>query len=161
MLVLGILMMGLFLYDQSEKSEGSFSFFERDIFQLTHCSAVEEQVSIKTNGGKNSDRFELDCDSNNLSVKEVFSVPEGLSGEELKRALYKRLANSLKLIAELSEKDSLERVLIIRYELEAPSKLTVSAITEGKYLSKLGTLQRPDFIAKHLQATVQVSEQMP
>lgn len=75
----------------------------------------------------------------------------------LPHALYRELANNLQFIARNSLNESLERTLIIRVHV-IHSQMEINAITEGKDLAKLATLKRPEFIAEHLRATVQVQD---
>ena len=79
------------------------------------------------------------------------------NSSSLTRSLYRELANSLQFIASNALNESLERTLIVRVHLIHPM-LEINAITEGKDLARLATIRRPEFIAQHLKATVQVQQ---
>ena len=53
--------------------------------------------------------------------------------------------------------DILEKVMFVRFRLDHP-KLQIDAVTEGKYIIKLATIENPEHIMAHLKATVQVKE---
>ena len=79
------------------------------------------------------------------------------NSSSLPRSLYRELANSLQFIATNALNESLERTLIVRVHLIHPM-LEINAITEGKDLARLATIRRPEFIAQHLKATVQIQQ---
>lgn len=100
--------------------------------------------------------WSVSCSDNNLNVviNELKVPPETV---DVRQALYRQLANHLVTLPELSQVDILEKVFIIHVKLIHP-KMEINAITEGRYLAKLATITRPEFIQDHLKQTVQVKE---
>jgi hypothetical protein len=98
------------------------------------------------------------CEGNNLAVeiKEVV-IPKGATN--LKPLMYRQLANYMAFIARSSHSDILEKVFLVRIKLMHP-KMEINAVTEGKFIVKLATLEVPEHIMTHLQSTVQVKEEM-
>lgn len=97
---------------------------------------------------------------NNLAVAINYPVEKGsneLSKEELRKLIYRELANDMILIAQNSPTDNLERTQMVRIEFNHP-QIQVNAITEGQYLVKLQTMTDKTLIAKHFKTTVQVQE---
>ncbi len=64
----------------------------------------------------------------------------------------------MSFVARNSHTDILEKVFFVRFRLVHP-KMTVNAVTEGKYIVKLATLESPQHIMTHLKSTVQVKEE--
>lgn len=151
-LVMGILMMGLFLYDQFGREEDErFSVFLNPKLMPTSCKSVTVKLTKKT-----PQSWKLSCNNENLTI-EVFKSEKFDDEIKLKTFLYRELANNLSFVAKNSPEDSLSRTFIVRLVIYHP-KLTINAVSEGKYVARLKELESPDFIRDHLKATVQVKE---
>jgi hypothetical protein len=60
-------------------------------------------------------------------------------------------------LARNSANDILEKVFFVRFHL-VHDKMTIDAVTEGKFIVKLSTLENSEHIMTHLKSTVQVKE---
>lgn len=147
-LIIGIVMFSLFAY-QVAKKEGWID--SSDKFASTSCKGVV--VGLKK---RIPDNWQVFCEGNNLAVdiKEL-AVPE--KAANLRELMYRQLANHMAHIARNSEPDILQKVFFVRFHIVHP-QLTVDAVTEGKYIVKLATLENAQHIMSHLKATVQVKE---
>ncbi len=97
------------------------------------------------------------CDDNNMVIDIDLELPSKLNSLQIRQASYRELANNLVFIAKNCLNESLERLYFVRVHMEN-EKITIDALTEGKYLSKLATLKKTEFIKEHLLNTVQVKE---
>ncbi len=77
----------------------------------------------------------------------------------LRALMYRQLANHMSFIARSSVPDILEKVFLVRFRITHP-RMVINAVTEGKYIVKLVTLENSEHIMTHLKATVQVKEEM-
>ena len=91
-----------------------------------------------------------------MEINEV-AIPEKASN--LKVLMYRQLANHMSFVARTSHADILEKVFFVRFRLMHP-KMVINAVTEGKFIVKLATLESPDHIMAHLKSTVQVKEEL-
>jgi hypothetical protein len=146
-LVIGVLMFAIFLMHTS----GRFPFFDRENLQSTPCHAA--LIKIQRNTPK---EWKIYCESNNLTVEILEKAIHG-NPSDLKEQMYRQLANHLVLIARHAQADLMEKILIVRLKHMHPH-LEINAITEGRYMVKLAGLSTPQFIAEHLQQTVQVND---
>lgn len=148
-LAIGMIMFGLFLFQVARDKK--WGIFHNEKLMATSCKAV--LVKLHKEIPENWKAF---CEGNNLAVeiKEV-SIPKGASN--LKSLMYRQLANHMSFVARVSHSDILEKVFFVRFKLTHP-KMVINAITEGKYIVKLSTLETPEHIMAHLQSTVQVKE---
>ena len=62
-----------------------------------------------------------------------------------------------KRIFSFSANEGLKIVFLVRFKLSHP-KMIINAVTEGKFIVKLATLETPEHIMAHLKSTVQVKE---
>ncbi len=149
-LAVGILMMAVFLMTLGRK-EG---LFNRDALMPTSCKAVLVKLDRRIPAN-----WSTQCDANNLAMTMNFAEPKDkpISDAELRKTLFRTLANNMKSVALNSPDDNLERTDIVSIRLIHP-RLTINAITEGKYIVKLATMNDPAMIAEHLKVTVQVQE---
>lgn len=149
-LVVGILMMAVFLMTVGRK-EG---LFRREALMPTSCKAVRVKLDRRIPANWSSE-----CDGNNLSITMNFAEPKDqpIPEKELRATLYRTLANNLKSIALNSPSDNLERTDIVSARLIHP-RITINAVSEGKYIVKLATMNDPKMIAEHLKVTVQIQE---
>lgn len=147
-LVIGIMLFGLFVH-QVAKKEGWGIFSNRKLIS-TSCTAA----LVKIDKNIPSD-WKTECEGNNLAV----TIKEELSKDEknLQMIMYRQLANHMAYIAKASQIDVLEKVTFVRFKITHP-QLIINAVTEGKYIVKLATLEDPELIRSHLQSTVQVQE---
>ena len=89
-----------------------------------------------------------------MEINEI-AIPKGATN--LKSLMYRQLANHMAYVARQSHPDILEKVFFVRFKLSHP-KMIINAVTEGKFIVKLATLESPEHIMSHLQSTVQVKE---
>jgi hypothetical protein len=153
MLVLGILMMGIFLYEL--KNPKTTPWFYRDKLIPSSCRNVEFQLNkhIPAN-------WKLSCDNENLKIdihKDMWDLKQAPEINQLKILMYRDLANNLKFIADHAPSESLSNVLIVRIEM-GHARMHIAAITEGKFLAQLKNLKTSDFIRDHLKSTVSIKE---
>lgn len=148
-MAIGIILMGLFLY-QVASGEKWGALYNRK-FTTTSCDAVMIKIDKKIPANWRS--F---CEGNNLAVEiNELSVPP--DAKNLKSLMYRQLANHMSYIARTSHTDILEKVDFVRFRVAHP-KMEINAVTEGKFIVKLATLETPEHIMTHLQSTVQVKE---
>lgn len=147
-LMVGILMMVIFLFQLQKKG-----YFAKR-YVPTSCKSVLVMLEKRAPA-----TWEVKCEENNLAVKIIkdLSVKEMKNEKLYKTVLYRELANDLIFVAKNSLNESLERVFFVRIHLTS-QKMNIDALTEGKFLSKLATINKPRFIAEHLHATVQTKE---
>lgn len=151
MLILGILMFGIFLYDYNLRKQGKGGIFERKSFKTWSCRPIEikiEQLGLPSG-------WEMECNKSNM--KFTIHLKEEVTPNTVKSYMYRELANSLVWIAKKSPSDSLERVLVIHTEIHTPL-LRINAITEGKDLQLFKKANSQDQIKSLLRSTVQVKE---
>ncbi len=148
-LAIGIILFGLFIMQVSKKEK--WGLFQNDRLIPTSCRAALVRIEKKIPAN-----WEVSCEGNNLAVeiKEV-GVPE--KATNLQPLMYRQLANHMSFIARVSQADILEKVLFVRFKLTHP-KLEINAVTEGKFIVKLVSLDNPEHIMTHLKSTVQVKE---
>ena len=148
-LTLGIIMMGLFLSQVARKEK--WGVFKNDRLETSSCRGVIIKIEKKIPGN-----WMAYCEGNNLAVevKEI-TIPE--KATNLKPLMYRQLANHMSYVAKIALPDLLERVDLVRFKIHHP-KMELNAVTPGKYLTKLATLESPEHIMTHLQSTVQVNE---
>ncbi len=149
-LVIGIILFVLFLFDQKRRS---YPLLGNRILP-TSCRAVVVKLEKRI-----PNNWQLECEKNNLAVtiESLVSMKDEANAALLKGVLYRDLANNLIFIAKNSPQETLERVFIVRIHQHHP-KLIIDAVTEGKDISKFATLRDTQFISDHLKATVQVKE---
>ncbi len=142
-------MMGLFLTQVARKEQWGIFYNEKLI--PTSCKAALVRLEKKI-----PENWKMFCEGNNLAVeiKEV-AIPEGATN--LQKLMYMQLANHMAFTARNSQVDILEKVFFVRFKLKHP-KIEINAVTEGKYIVKLATLETPEHIMTHLKSTVQVKE---
>ncbi len=100
--------------------------------------------------------WKIFCEGNNLAVEiEELAIPKNATN--LKSLMYRQLANHMSFVARSSHTDILEKVFLVRFKVIHP-KMVINAVTEGKFIVKLATLETPEHVMTHLQSTVQVKE---
>lgn len=148
-LVMGIVMFSLFLYSVSQKHK--WGIFHNDKLISTSCSGALVRLEKKV-----PENWKVFCEGNNLAVEiREIAIPE--KADNIKLLMYRQLANHMAYVARLATTDILEKVLFVRFRITHPD-LIINAVTEGKYIVKLATLENPDHIMTHLKSTVQVQE---
>ena len=147
LLTLGVLMFGSVWLG----SMGYLPILKNPKLKPTSCRAALVRLERQVPGN-----WKLVCDDNNLTI--VVSEQQIKADEkELQAAMYRQMANYLVALARYSQVDILEKVFIIHMKVDHP-KMEINAISEGKYVAKLATLDSPQFIMDHLKQTVQVKE---
>ena len=148
LLMIGILMMIIFLYQL--KSKG---YFTRTKLIPSSCRAVLVKLDRRIPSG-----WDTKCEGNNLAVSIPFTSEKKLQDKTKLRVLaYRELANHLVQIAKNSPSDNLERTDIVRVRLFS-NNLEINAVTEGRFIVKLATIKTPKLLKEHLKNTVQVKE---
>lgn len=148
-LVIGIIMFSLFLFQVARKEKWGIFYNEKLI--STSCKGV--LVALEKRVGAN---WKVFCEGNNLAVEiEETTIPKNATN--LRALMYRQLANHMAHVARNSPVDILEKVLFVRFRISHPG-MTINAVTEGKFIVKLATLETPEHIMAHLQSTVQVKE---
>lgn len=148
-LAIGMILFGLFIYQVARDQK--WGLFHNDRLIATSCKAVLVKLDKEIPGNWNT--F---CEGNNLAVeiKEV-AIPENATN--LRSLMYRQLANHMSFVARSTHPDILEKVFFVRFKVMHP-KMEINAVTEGKFIVKLKTLETPEHIMAHLQSTVQVKE---
>jgi len=150
-LAIGLLLFSLFIMQVSR--EKKWGLFHNNKLIPTSCKAVLIPLLKKTPANWN-----VFCEEVNLAV-EVVEVSLPATSPQLKNLMYRQLANHMSFVAKKSPPDILEKVYLVRFRLSHP-KMVINAVTEGKYLSKLATIDDPTHIMDHLKSTVQVKEEL-
>lgn len=150
-LAIGLIMFGLFMYQVARDQK--WGIFHNEKLIATSCKAVVVRLEKKI-----PENWKIFCEGNNLAVdiKEI-AIPENATN--LKSLMYRQLANHMAFVARTSHPDILEKVFFVRFKVTHP-KMVINAVTEGKYIVKLATLESPEHIMTHLQSTVQVKEEV-
>lgn len=144
---IGIILFGLFITQLSK--QGRLDFLKN--YQNTTCDAivVKLEKAVPSN-------WNVFCEGNNLAA-EINEVTIPAEAAYLQALMYRQLANHMSFIARSTYPDLMERVMFIRIKMSHP-KMEINAVTEGKFLVKLATLETPEHIMAHLKSTVQVKE---
>ena len=149
-LMIGILMMSIFLMKLSSDE----SWTSRDKLNPTSCKAVLVKLIRRIPAN-----WDATCKGNNLTVE--INYPElkdkPIPKDKVRTILFMELANYMKKIALSSPSDNLERTDFVTLKLHHP-KLSINALTEGKFIVKLATMKNVEMIKEHLKVTVQVQE---
>ena len=148
-LAIGIILFGLFLMQVSRDKK--WGLFNNEKLNPTSCKAALVKLQKKTPAN-----WQLSCEGNNMAVEiKELAIPD--KANNVKVLMYRQLANHMAFIARSSTPDILEKVFFIRFKLMHP-QLEINAVTEGKFIVKLVSLENPEHIMTHLQSTVQVKE---
>ncbi len=146
---MGIIMFSLFLFQVVKKEK--WGIFHNDKLISTPCRGVLIRLEKKV-----PENWKVFCEGNNLAVEiREIAIPEKASNVKL--LIYRQLANHMAFVARMATVDILEKVMFIRFRITHPD-LTINAVTEGKFIVKLATLENADHIMSHLKSTVQVQE---
>lgn len=149
-LAIGLIMFGLFMYQVSRQQK--WGLFHNDKLIATSCKGVT--IRLEKNIPNN---WKIFCEGNNLAVEvEEVTIPKNATN--LRTLMYRQLANHMSFVARSSHTDILEKVFLVRFKLNHP-KMVINAVTEGKFIVKLATLETPEHVMTHLQSTVQVKEE--
>ncbi|MBY0517638.1 MAG: hypothetical protein K2P81_12050 [Bacteriovoracaceae bacterium] len=133
------------------QSKGRFPLMRDEKLNPTVCRAALVKLEKESPAS-----WKLSCNDNNLEVI-IDETQLKAQPQELQAALYRQLANHMVELAKRSQNDILEKVFIVHVKLEH-SKMEINAISEGKYVAKLATLNSPQAIMDHLKQTVQVKD---
>lgn len=148
-LTLGIILFGMFLYQVGSKEQWGI-FANRKLLSTT-CRAVVIQLEKKLPAN-----WKAFCEGNNLAV-EIVEIAIPPKAANLESLMYRQLANHMSFVARASHVDMLEKVDFVRFRL-SHEKIEINAVTEGKFIVKLATLETPEHIMTHLKSTVQVKQ---
>ncbi len=148
-LVMGIIMFSLFLYQVATKEK--WGIFANEKLISNSCKGVLVRLQKKV-----PENWNVFCEGNNLAV-EINEIAIPKKASNLRALMYRQLANHMAFVARTSTLDILEKVFFVRFHLVHP-KLIIDAVTEGKFIVKLATLENPEHIMTHLKSTVQVKE---
>ena len=146
---MGIIMFSLFLFQVAKKEK--WGIFHNDKLISTACRGVLIRLEKKV-----PENWKVFCEGNNLAV-EINEIAIAEKATNIKLLMYRQLANHMAYVARLATIDILEKVMFVRFRLTHPD-LTINAVTEGKFIVKLATLENPEHIMTHLKSTVQVQE---
>jgi hypothetical protein len=149
MLAIGIILFGLFIMQVSKQEQ--WGLFQNQKLIPTSCRAVTIPLEKKIPAN-----WKVFCEGNNLAVEiDELAVPE--KATNIKTLMYRQLANHMAFVARSSPTDILEKVYLVRLRL-SHAQMEINAVTEGKFIVKLATLETPEHIMTHLKSTVQVKE---
>ena len=148
-LAVGLIMFGLFMYQVAR--DKNWGIFYNEKLRPTSCTGVVVRLNKEV-----PQNWKVFCEGNNLAVEiNELTVPKGATN--LKSLMYRQLANHMSFVARSSHTDILEKVFFVRFKINHP-KMVINAVTEGKFIVKLATLETPEHIMAHLKSTVQVKE---
>jgi hypothetical protein len=148
-LTLGIILFGMFIYQVASKEK--WGIFHNEKLLSTSCRAVVIQVEKRIPAN-----WKTFCEGNNLAV-EINEVAVPPKAAHLEALMYRQLANHMSFIAKATHADMLEKVNFVRFRL-THEQMEINAVTEGKFIVKLATLETPEHIMTHLKSTVQVKK---
>lgn len=149
-LMMGIIMMGLFIYDYRSNRIGNKSVFYRDAFTTWACKPVVAKLEKLT-----PSNWTYVCNKDNLKI--MLNLSKDVQKINERAVIYREMANSLIYISKNSPEDNLERVPIIYLSITG-THYRVNAISSGKDILKLKNMQTTNFIQQHLQSVVKVKE---
>lgn len=147
-LMVGILLMVIFLLDLNNRGK----LFNRDSLKPTSCRSVLVMLNKRIPA-----TWKTKCKNNNLRVDISVNTSKNIKQKNLRAFIYRNLANNLIFIAKNSLNESLERVNFVHVHMDH-KKMSVNALTEGKFICKFASITNKKFIAEHIQSTVQVKE---
>lgn len=148
-LMIGIIMFSLFLYQVAQKKKWGIFYNEKLV--STSCRGVLVPLEKRVPAN-----WKVFCEGNNLAVEiKETTIPKNATN--LRALMYRQLANHMAHVARNSPVDILEKVFFVRFNITHPL-MRIDAVTEGKFIVKLATLETPEHIMAHLQSTVQVKE---
>ena len=152
-LVIGILFMAIFLMEANRRGY----LGKREKLVPSSCSAVRRKLDKHVPANWKSDCIGTDFNHLKVEVDYVLEEKTPIKDEQLKPILYREVANYLIYIAKNSPDDNLERTRQVQLLLNH-KRLSINALTEGKFVVKLATLTDKALIAQHFKTTVQVQE---
>ena len=148
-LAIGLIMFGLFIHQVT--TDQKWGIFHNNKLVATSCTGVT--IKLEKHIPNN---WKIFCEGNNLAV-EIDEVALPKNATNLRTLMYRQLANHMSFVARTSLPDILEKVFFVRFKLSHP-KMVINAVTEGKFIVKLATLETPEHVMAHLKSTVQVKE---
>ena len=160
-LVLGILMMVIFLYQLQGKYTG---FNRREKLMPTSCRAVMFHMKKYT-----PDNWQWDCEKNHLKINISEDLHQQqkrpkLSLDEAKQMTYRLMANHFSYLAQVGPHETIERtdsiIMTLTAQYKNPQELffTIRANTTGAAVAKLKYIKEPKYVADHLRLNVLVQE---
>ncbi len=158
-LAIGLLFMIIFFFQAGEKYNWWAS--RRQKLTPSSCKAVTVKLDRRIPANWSTACEGSDFNSLAITVKFPQEADKKLTKEDdIRKLIYRELANDLIRIAKNSPGDNLERTNIVRVRFIHPQR-QIDAITEGRFLVKLQTMTDKNLIAQHLKVTVQVKESTP
>ncbi|MCY4524549.1 MAG: hypothetical protein OXB84_07415 [Halobacteriovoraceae bacterium] len=151
-LMIGILFMAIFLMDLNRR--GLLSK-RKELLKATSCRAA--LVKLDRRIPKN---WKTNCKDNDMEIEIPLEIPSKLSSDKIKSYHYRKLANNLVTIAIHSPVDNLELTGKIHVKMTS-DQLIINAYSKGEEIVKLASMTNTEFISKHLQKTVKITEQKP
>lgn len=149
-LIIGIVLFVLYLLDP--KTSEYWSKHSRRFIPST-CDALVDRTEPRAD-----DSWSFDCPGTQLLI---IKIPvEEISEEKFPQTrvrIFKQLANSLVVLAQISNPETMEHLQNIKMLLEHP-RLKVLAKTDGNAVNKLLELKDKEKIAEHLKLTVKIKE---
>lgn len=147
-LMMGTLMMAVFLMDMDRRG-----LLREGLHKTTSCHASLVKLDRKI--PKN---WIIHCKEDHMVVEIPLILPEKkLSVKTIKAIHYQKLADHLVTIARHSPPGNLKLIESVSIILKSTS-LSIKAGGKGKDVVKLATMKKSEFIARHLQQTVKVTE---
>jgi len=149
--MIGVLFFIIFLMNTDVKN---IIYSRTNKLKATSCQSVMVMLEKRLLAGQSAK-----CNNNNLEVevKAPFLAAKYKDQNRFRGDMYREVANNLMFVSKNSPSDGLSRVDIVTMKVIA-DKMTISAVTEGKFIVELATLKSKDGMAEHLKATVKVKE---
>lgn len=149
-LVIGIILFVLYLLDP--KTSEYWSKQSRRFIPST-CDALVDRTEPRADK-----EWNFNCPGTQLLI---IKIPVELEGEEkfpeIRKAMYKKLANSIVKLSQISNPETMEYLENIKIILEHP-RLKILAKTDGNAVNKFLKITDKTKIAEHLKLTVKIKE---
>lgn len=139
-LAIGILAITILALDLSRRG----FLFKNEKYKATSCKSAIVMLEKRA-----PSTWEINCKDNVLvvEIKSDIKTPEP---KNLQAALFRQMANDIIFIAKNSLNESLERTTMIRLRI-IHRNYELNALSEGKYIAKMATMNKPEFIAEQLK----------
>jgi hypothetical protein len=150
LLIAGLLCFYIFIDHLYKKG-----YLSRDGLIPSSCKAVLVKLDRRI-----PPTWETECEGerlNHLRVKANYSQLNRSNLNELKKVMYRQLANDLVKVAAYSPEDNLERVKEWVFEAIHP-KVTIKAWGTGRNLAPMATMKHPDSLREHLRNKIKIQE---
>ena len=148
-LIIGIILFTLYIMDP--KTSKYWKKQSRRFIPST-CDALMDRSEKK--GPEN---WSWECPGTQLLIIKVEYNDAGEKFPEIRKNLYKQLANSLVKLAQITNPETMPNLLNLKMIIENP-RLKILAKTDGAAVEALLRMNTPDLVAEHLKLTVKVKE---